>query len=185
MFGGVSGAQGNTQGPFNRLLDLPHIISNAVPALPVDPVLGVIWQLLPTQSSTTVAYSEALCQNEPYGVGASAIPNYLYDVNHCNQCNKWIQEVNVARIIFLMLVEHLLLFLKIFLAMVIPDKPSWVVKAEARSGFAKEELRKKGSIHVMSTEENAKFAEMKKATMDGICDDDPTSLSVSQVTGNV
>ncbi|KAL1500636.1 hypothetical protein AB1Y20_013285 [Prymnesium parvum] len=173
---------------YNRFLDLTHIDPDNVPTLnrsvlPSDPP-GTLWQLLPIESSTTVPYSEAICQNVPYGIGDAAVPNYLYDVSHCNICASWMREVSVARLIFLMIVEHLLLFLKVFLALAIPDKPKWVVRAEARADFAKETIRKKGSIHVLSTEENAAFIQAKKQVFDSIVDDDPVAPSGS-VTGRI
>jgi len=174
---------------WNHYINLPNIDPRDPPilnasAFPRD-APGTLWQLLPTNSSTTVPYSEALCKIDPYGVGNAAVPNYLYDKSHCDVCNEWIKEVSVARLIFLMIVEHLLLFLKVFLAMIIPDKPKWVVKAEARADFAKEVVRKRGSIHVMSTEENDAFQKAKKQVFDSIVDDDATAGGVSHVSGHV
>jgi len=89
------------------------------------------------------------------------------------------------RLVFLMLVEHLLLFLKVFLGFIIPDKPGWVVKAEARADFSKESVRSRGSVHVMSTEENQAFDDAKKRVVASICEDDSTSAAPTVVTGRL
>ena len=75
------------------------------------------------------------------------------------------------------------LLLKVLLTFLIADKPFWVVKAEARSAFAKEEVRKRGSVHVMSSDESAAFQATKKSVFESICDDDGGASST--VTGSV
>lgn len=61
-------------------------------------------------------FADAICQVEPYGVGDSELPNFLYNPTHCNMCSGWIREVSIGRLFFLLIFEHLLLFFKVFVS---------------------------------------------------------------------
>ena len=50
---------------------------------------------------------------------------------------------------FFIALEHLLLIIKIFVAMVIPDRPSWVVEANARADYSKEVIHTKKVAEVL------------------------------------
>lgn len=145
---------------------------------------GVSWlpgdRYLPEESSTTIPFIEALKfgPNKTWNGDEGGFINPLYDLRHHDICNSWMQEVYIARLLFVLILEHCLLFLKLLLAWIIPDKPKWVVQAEARSLFAKETVRKRGSIVVMSSEESEQFENAKAKVIESINDEDVTMQMV-------
>jgi len=60
----------------------------------------------------------------------------LYNQWHCDKCTAWRNEVFKVQLLIALVLEHLLLLLKLLLAFLIPDKPQWVIDANARKQFA-------------------------------------------------
>ena len=61
----------------------------------------------------------------------------LYSEIHCNLCQERVYRVTYWLLWILFVLEHMLILLKVFLAFVVPDKPGWIVRAEARKAFSK------------------------------------------------
>jgi hypothetical protein len=93
------------------------------------PVGGVEWlpasDYLNEDSKSTVRLYNALCDAD----------SPLYHPLHCSTCQGWKNETLFIQMVVLVLVEHILLFFKVFLAFVIPDSPKWVRDATARRVF--------------------------------------------------
>ena len=136
------------------------------------PVGGVAWlpalEYLVTSSTPNPASTrflvDAVCDEA----------SVLYNKLHCNTCQEWGYEIFSWQLGIFILVEHVLILLKLFLAYVIPDEPHWVKDAEARNEFEKtirKENRRRGASMVGLDDEEkcqdylkkqAKFDEAKK-----------------------
>ena len=97
------------------------------------PIGGVWWlpgvEYLPPTARTTESYTDqGLCNRH----------SKLYNEAHCRTCLAWTNTVWRTQLIIALIVEHLLLLLKLFLDAIIPDRPRWVVDANARKAFQKE-----------------------------------------------
>eukprot|EP00966_Prymnesium_polylepis_P112440 2601204-Prymnesium_polylepis.1 len=73
---------------------------------------------------------EGLCNEE----------SLLYNREHCDMCRYRTAEVYLGLAWFVIIVEHLLLLLKIFVMAAVPDKPAFVRKDEARTAFLKDRI---------------------------------------------
>ncbi len=111
------------------------------------PVGGVEWlpalQYLVTPQdptpSTTIQMVDAICDDS----------SPLYNKLHCTTCQGWASEVLYLQMLVFVVVEHLLLLLKMFLAYAIPDSPQWVRDATARADFlksVKQEVKRRNSV---------------------------------------
>ena len=69
----------------------------------------------------------------------------LYNKLHCEVCEVRRHEVMKLALSVLVVMEHILILVKVFLAFAVPDRPAWVTRAEARAHFlnkqAKQRLR--------------------------------------------
>ena len=101
---------------------------------------GVEWLpgtwYLPADAAISTSYvHEGLCN--------AASP--LYNKLHCEVCEVRRHEVMKLALSVLVVMEHVLVLVKVFLALAVPDRPSWVTRAEARAHFlnkqAKQRLR--------------------------------------------
>lgn len=93
------------------------------------PIGGVAWlpgwQYLNSGSVITKSFSDGLCDTS----------SALYNELHCTQCEAWQSEVDRWKLIIFLVIEHLLVALKFYLAYIIPDTPRWVQDAAALSYF--------------------------------------------------
>eukprot|EP00322_Chrysochromulina_rotalis_P026772 CAMPEP_0115874298 /NCGR_PEP_ID=MMETSP0287-20121206/24462_1 /TAXON_ID=412157 /ORGANISM="Chrysochromulina rotalis, Strain UIO044" /LENGTH=1141 /DNA_ID=CAMNT_0003329431 /DNA_START=17 /DNA_END=3442 /DNA_ORIENTATION=- len=113
------------------------------------PVGGVPWlpalDYLVTSSnpkpSTTIFLMDAVCDT------GSALYNKL----HCETCRGWAFEILYLQMLTFIIVEHVLLMLKMFLAYLVPDVPRWVQDAAARADFQKS-IKKEMKVRRMSTD---------------------------------
>jgi hypothetical protein len=157
---------------------------------------GVEWlpgtRYLPDDSSTTTTFIEALRNPNPWATSNTTYePELLYDQRRSDVCTAWRTEVYIARGIFVVILEHCLLALKLLLGFIIPDKPHWIVKAEARKNFNAENhnvKKKRKSIADMKDEEafkqEAKLKALKINDEDDATPHDSVRNSV-QYTSNV
>lgn len=98
---------------------------------------GVDWlpayTYLYSDARTTQRFTDdGLCN--PSQLGSSS----LYNLNHCNVCKHWMFEISTIMVWTVVIIEHLLILFKLFLAYIIPDQPRWVVDANARNEFLSE-----------------------------------------------
>jgi len=66
----------------------------------------------------------------------------LYNVNHCDTCERRTAHVAWWKAWCLVAVEHLLIALHVCVLFTLPDKPNWVVEDNARNEFRKERLER-------------------------------------------
>eukprot|EP00966_Prymnesium_polylepis_P320677 7377051-Prymnesium_polylepis.1 len=64
----------------------------------------------------------------------------LYHEAHCSMCRHRTAETYLGLTWFVLIMEHLLILLKIGVLVMVPDKPAWVRKNEARSHQEKERI---------------------------------------------
>ena len=92
------------------------------------------WKYLTENATVSVSYfSSGLCNSD----------SVLYSELHCDLCQVRRDAVTKVELYILIFLEHLLILLKVFLAFVVPDKPGWVVRAEARATFTNTQAKHK------------------------------------------
>ena len=70
--------------------------------------------------------------------------NPLFSEVRCETCRDRVAQVSLYLAWFVLITEHLLILLKVFLMIAIPDKPLWVVRASERRRYAFEKERDPG-----------------------------------------
>jgi len=60
----------------------------------------------------------------------------LFDPVHCEWCNARMMEVTAAQAWFVIILEHVLLSIKVFISWVVPDTPMWVLRDKALADAA-------------------------------------------------
>jgi len=96
----------------------------AVPWLPASLYLH------PNELSSRPYLKEGLCLNS----------SALYEPAHCELCRHRIAQVYLYLSWFVLVVEHMLIALKLIVMAIVPDKPAWVRKNEARAIFVKDRM---------------------------------------------
>uniref|UniRef100_A0A7S0JKQ6 Uncharacterized protein n=1 Tax=Calcidiscus leptoporus TaxID=127549 RepID=A0A7S0JKQ6_9EUKA len=94
---------------------------------------GVEWlpayQYLLPSSTTTLSYVDS---------GLCAPSNAkLYNIEQCTLCRQRRAQVDLYLLAFVVLLEHVLMFIKLCLIFGVPDTPTWVVHGENRRNFRK------------------------------------------------
>ena len=64
----------------------------------------------------------------------------LYNLEHCQLCRDWSAETYLGLVWFVVILEHLLILIKIIVRTLVPDKPAWVRRGEARTLFMKDQM---------------------------------------------
>ena len=65
----------------------------------------------------------------------------MYNPLHCEVCRVRNLKVEFGKLLFVIIMEHVLVFIKLFLAFAINDVPDWIVTAMARADFQKTKKR--------------------------------------------
>jgi len=89
------------------------------------PAIDYLYREAPT---TTKFTDDGLCNPD----------SPLYYPDYCNVCKNWQGEISATMIWSVVVIEHLLILFKMLLAYIIPDRPRWVVDANARKEFFNE-----------------------------------------------
>lgn len=81
--------------------------------------------------------------SQPYlGDGLCNPASALYNADHCALCHERSAETYLALSIFVIVVEHLLILLKLAMGCLVPNEPATVRRNEARAKFVLENMRK-------------------------------------------
>ena len=81
--------------------------------------------LSPTATISISYLYDGLCKKD----------SVLYSELHCSVCRARRYEVTLVLLWVAIVLEHMLLLLKVFLAFVVPDIPGYIVRAGARADF--------------------------------------------------